>query len=167
MSWLKASISRPSTTLYSPAFAGDGKAEHGVLGNAVLAVEGMPMVTHLPLVPSAQSRMWSMAALAADAADDRPRASMMAAPRLPTVGRKVLAFHSWSLIMSLTLAIDGGKAVVGVHGGRVVAPDHQFFDVGHGLAGLGSDLAQARLWSRRSMAVKFLRGRSGALFMAM
>ena len=60
------------------------------------------MVTHLPLLPSAQSRMWSMAALAADAADDRPRASMMAAPRLPTVGRNTLAFQSWSLIMSLT-----------------------------------------------------------------
>ena len=64
----------------------------------------MPIVTHLPLVPSAQSRMWSMAALAADAADDRPRASMMAAPRLPTVGRKVSAFQTWSLIMSLTLS---------------------------------------------------------------
>jgi hypothetical protein len=35
--------------------------------------------------------MWSMAALAAEAADDRPRASMIAAPRLPTVGRKVFA----------------------------------------------------------------------------
>ena len=62
------------------------------------------MVTHLPLVPKAQSRMWSMAAFAADAADDTPRAAMMAAPRLPTVGRKVLAFQSWSLIMSLTEA---------------------------------------------------------------
>ena len=60
------------------------------------------MVTHLPLVPKAQSRMWSMAALAAEAAEDTPRAAMMAAPRLPTVGRKVLAFHSWSLIMSFT-----------------------------------------------------------------
>jgi hypothetical protein len=50
---------------------------------------GTPIVTHSPFVPSAQSRMWSMAALAAEAADDRPRASMMAAPRLPTVGRKV------------------------------------------------------------------------------
>jgi hypothetical protein len=30
--------------------------------------------------------MWSMAALAAEAADDRPRASMIAAPRLPTSG---------------------------------------------------------------------------------
>ena len=65
---------------------------------------GMPIVTHLPLVPSAQSRMWSIAALAAEAADDRPRASMMAAPRLPTVGRKTSLFQTWSLIMSLTLA---------------------------------------------------------------
>jgi hypothetical protein len=73
------------------AFAGDGVAEHHVLGDAVFAVAGMPMVTQPPLVPSAQSRMWSMAALAAEAADDRPRASMMAAPRLPTVGRKVSA----------------------------------------------------------------------------
>ena len=58
------------------------------------------MVAHLPLVPSAQSRMWSMAALAADAADDRPRASMIAAPRLPTCGMNVLAFHSASLTLS-------------------------------------------------------------------
>ena len=61
------------------------------------------MVTHLPWVPRAQSRMWSIAALAAEAAEDTPRAAMMAAPRLPTVGKKVLAFQSWSLIMSLTL----------------------------------------------------------------
>ena len=60
------------------------------------------MVTHLPLVPRAQSRMWSMAALAAEAADDRPRAAMMAAPRLPTVGRNTSRFHSWSLMVSLT-----------------------------------------------------------------
>ena len=43
-----------------------------------------------------------MAALAADAADDRPRASMMAAPRLPTFGMKVFAFQSASLILSLS-----------------------------------------------------------------
>src|SRR3954447_10179035 len=41
-------------------------------------------------------RMWSMAALAAEAADDRPRASMMAAPRLATVGMNVPSTHSWS-----------------------------------------------------------------------
>ena len=37
-----------------------------------------------------------MAALAADAADDAPRASMIAAPRLATVGMKVPSTHSWS-----------------------------------------------------------------------
>src|SRR5690606_25894437 len=60
--------------------------------------EGIPMVTHLPLEPSTQSRMWSMAALAADAAEDKPRASMMAAPRLPTVGINVSRFQASSLM---------------------------------------------------------------------
>src|ERR1700742_3870585 len=62
--------------------------------------DGMPIVTHLPFVPTTQSRTWSMAALAAEAADDRPRASMIAAPRLPTVGMNVLRVHSAS-VMSL------------------------------------------------------------------
>src|SRR3989344_2519999 len=99
-----ASISRPSTILYSPFSHVTGKPNMVSLGMPYWPSEGMPMVTHLPLVPRAQSRMWSMAALAAEAADDRPRASMMAAPRLPTVGRKVLAFHSWSLIILATLS---------------------------------------------------------------
>src|SRR5581483_10623714 len=49
--------------------------------------------SYFPPVPSSQSRTWSMAALAADAAEDRPRASMTAAPRLPTVGRKISRYH--------------------------------------------------------------------------
>ncbi len=47
-------------------------------------------------VPDTQSRVWSMAALAAEAADDEPRASMMAAPRFWTVGMKVCSSQSWS-----------------------------------------------------------------------
>jgi hypothetical protein len=43
-----------------------------------------------------------MAALAAEAADDRPRASMIAAPRLPTVGIKTVRVHSASLMSALT-----------------------------------------------------------------
>jgi hypothetical protein len=38
-----------------------------------------------------------MAALAAEAADESPRASMMAAPRLPTVGMKVSRYQVSSL----------------------------------------------------------------------
>ena len=40
-------------------------------------------------VPNAQSCMWSMAADAAEAADDAPRALMIAAPRCCTVGMNV------------------------------------------------------------------------------
>ena len=55
------------------------------------------MLTQSPsAVPSAQSRMWSMAAFAAEAADDAPRASMIAAPRLATVGMNVPSTQSWS-----------------------------------------------------------------------
>jgi hypothetical protein len=43
-----------------------------------------------------------MAALAAEAADDMPRASMIAAPRLPTVGRNTLRFQSSSLMIVLS-----------------------------------------------------------------
>ena len=57
----------------------------------------MPIDTQSPSgVPSAHERMWSTAALAADAADDAPRASMIAAPRLATVGMNVPSTHSWS-----------------------------------------------------------------------
>src|SRR5678815_3187527 len=44
-------------------------------------------------VPRCQSRMWSIAAEAAEAADDAPRALMMAAPRCCTVGMKVSSYH--------------------------------------------------------------------------
>src|SRR5690606_27927540 len=40
------------------------------------------------------------------------------------------------------LALDGGEAVVGIHGRTVVAPDHQLLDVAHGHAGLVGELAQ-------------------------
>ena len=40
--------------------------------------------------------MWSIAALAAEAADDAPRASMIAAPRFCTVGMKSSSIQAWS-----------------------------------------------------------------------
>ena len=48
-------------------------------------------------VPWTQSCTWSMAALAAEAAEDAPRASMIAAPRLPTVGMKSSSSQDSSL----------------------------------------------------------------------
>ncbi len=38
--------------------------------------------------------MWSIAALAADAAEDAPRASMISAPRLPTRGMYSFSYQS-------------------------------------------------------------------------
>src|SRR6187455_729412 len=48
--------------------------------------------------PRDQSRTWSIAAFAALAAEDRPRASMIAAPRFCTVGMNVDSSQAWSLI---------------------------------------------------------------------
>src|SRR6266850_5772842 len=63
----------------------------------------MPIVTQSPSrEPWVQSRTWSMAALAALAAEERPRASMMAAPRFCTIGMKVFSSQAWSLIIGQT-----------------------------------------------------------------
>ena len=57
----------------------------------------MPIDTQSPSgVPRCQERMWSMAAFAADAAELAPRASMIAAPRLATVGMKSFSIQAWS-----------------------------------------------------------------------
>ena len=51
--------------------------------------DGIAIETQSPSgVPSTQSWTWSIAALAADAALEAPRASMIAAPRFCTVGMK-------------------------------------------------------------------------------
>ena len=61
------------------------------------------MLTQSPSgVPDTQSRTWSIAAFAALAAADRPRASMMAAPRFWMVGMKCFSSQAWSLIMGQT-----------------------------------------------------------------
>ena len=52
------------------------------------------MLTHSPsAVPRDQLRMWSMAAEAADAAEEAPRALMIAAPRCCTVGMNVSRYQ--------------------------------------------------------------------------
>src|SRR5690606_3400803 len=126
------------------------------------------MVTHLPLEPSTQSWMWSMAALAAEAAEDRPRAAMMAAPRLPTVGMKVSRIQASSLIRDWTdWPPMVAKRVSGYMVGEWLPHTTSFSMSATALPVLAAIWDSARLWSRRSMAVKFLDGRSGADFMAM
>ena len=55
-------------------------------------------------VPSAQSCMWSIAAFAAEAAEEAPRASIIAAPRLATVGMKSFSSQAWSFTSSAALS---------------------------------------------------------------
>src|SRR5687767_114133 len=63
----------------------------------------MPIVTQSPSgLPDTQLRTWSIAALAALAAEEGPRASMIAAPRFCTVGMKVCSSQAWSLIIGQT-----------------------------------------------------------------
>src|ERR1700752_1973910 len=61
--------------------------------------------------------MQSMAAFAADAADDAPRASMISAPRLPTRGMYSFSYQSmstWSTARSpLTFALKRSGNIVG------------------------------------------------------
>jgi len=72
--------------------ADDRHAEEDAFRDAIPAV-GSAIETQRPPLPLTQSRTWSIAALAADAADDWPRASMMAVPRCATVGMKTSRFQ--------------------------------------------------------------------------
>ena len=90
-----SSISR---SLHDPVLAaphGAREAADEALGDAVGAVgRDAHRDPVRRSVPATQSRTWSIAALAAEAAEEAPRASMIAAPRLPTLGRNSFSIHS-------------------------------------------------------------------------
>ena len=68
---------------------------------------------------------------------------MIAAPRLPTVGRNVVAVPRVVVDQRLhRLAVDRREPVVGVHRRRVVAPDDHLLDAAHGLLNPGRELRQ-------------------------
>ena len=64
-------------------------------------------------VPANQSWMWSIAADAADAAEDAPRALMIAAPRCWTTGIKVSSSHFWSTSDFAALPLTRGWLMSG------------------------------------------------------
>src|SRR5437899_105888 len=104
----------------------------------------MPMLTQSPSgVPRVQSRTWSMAALAADAALDAPRASMMAAPRCCTVVMnsfeprpRVAGRHHAGEERERAVVELHDDAPQRVHGGRDLQPmqDHRLVGTEHGAA---------------------------------
>src|SRR6478609_6644566 len=118
-------------------------------------------------VPSTQSRMWSTVALAALAAELAPRASMMAAPRCCTVGRKVDSIQAWSSIASAAF-LPSTRALN--RSGYWVAewlPQIVMWVTALTLVlSLAASWALARLWSSRVSALNRSRGMSGALLMA-
>ena len=118
-------------------------------------------------VPDIQSCTWSMAALAAEAALEAPRASMIAAPRCCTVGMKSPSSHAWS---SITAAAVPPGTSQWTRSGYWVAewlPQMVIRDTSLTLVpSFWATWVRARLWSRRIMAVKRSSGTSGALFMA-
>src|SRR5215831_1071523 len=127
------------------------------------------MLTQLPAgVPSIQLRMWSIAAFAALAAEESPRASMIAAPRFWTIGMKLFSSQGWSLII-----------------GQIFLPPHSAWNTSgycvaewlpqmvilrtdeSGLPIFCAMWLTARLWSRRIIAVNCVGFRPGAFFIAM
>src|SRR6266705_369986 len=126
------------------------------------------MLTQLPArVPSTQSRTWSMAAFAALAAEDSPRASMIAAPRFCTVGMKVFSSQSMSLITGQTFLPP--HSAWNTSGYWVAEWFPQIVTLRIELNGLPIFCAiwpTARLWSRRIIAVNWVGFRLGALLMA-
>ena len=118
-------------------------------------------------VPSAQSRMCSMVAFAAEAADDEPRAAMMAAPRLATVGMKSFSSHSWSptasaAFLPATSALNRSGYCVAEWLPQIVI----FLMSVTGTSSFAASCEMARLWSRRVRALKRSLGMSGALLIA-
>src|SRR6185437_11369899 len=94
-------ISRPWTISKSPLRVVTGNEETRPSGTPYEPSETTPIEVQSPsAVPLNQVKTWSRAADAADAAEEEPRASMIAAPRLATVGMKELSSHCWSLMYS-------------------------------------------------------------------
>ena len=117
--------------------------------------------------PNSQSRAASIVADAAEAAEDEPRASMIAAPRLATVGMKVFSIQSWSPTTSAALGLPSTNAWK--RSGYCVAewlPQIVMFVIAvTGAPVLAASWEIARLWSRRVSAENRSSGMSGALLL--
>ena len=120
------------------------------------------------MTPRHQSRTWSMAAEAAEAAEEAPRAAIMAAPRLATVGMKSSSTQARSARMSV---IGAPLTVAWVRSGYWVEewlPHTVTLSMSvTWQPALAASWARARLWSRRVIAVKREAGTSLACEAAM
>src|SRR4051812_21659605 len=102
-----------------------------------------------------------MAAEAAEAAEERPRASMMAAPRLATVGMKSLSSQAWST--STLLPPTSACWTEGYWVAEWLPQMASFLSSVTGTPSFLESWARARLWSRRGIAGKRAAGAAGAV----
>src|SRR5512145_496844 len=125
------------------------------------------MLTQSPSgVPFTHVWMWSIAADAADAADEAPRALMMAAPRCCTIGMNC------SLYQASSTSVSAGRplTVAWCRSGYCVAEWlPQMMILRRSVVWVpvfSASCDSARLWSRRTIAVKLRGLRLGAFFIA-
>src|SRR5258708_4228721 len=127
------------------------------------------MLLQLPgRVPWIQSRTWSMAALAALAAEDGRGGCVLAGPRFCAVGMNSIWSHFGSLIIGQTFLPP--PSAWNTSGYCVAEWFPQMVTLRIELRGLPSFCAicpTARLWSRRIIAVNCVGFRLGAFFIAM
>ena len=108
--------------------------------------------------------MCSTVAFAAEAADDRPRASMMAAPRLATVGMKVDSIQASSFTSSAAFFPPTSAWKMSGYWVEEWLPQMVIFLTSStGRPSFWASWVFARLWSRRVRALKRSFGMSGAL----
>src|ERR1700730_13833720 len=118
-------------------------------------------------VPSSHSRAASVVADAAEAADDAPRASMIAAPRLATVGMKSFSIQAWSLTTSAAFLPPTSAWKMSGYWVAEWLPQIVIFLMSVTAAPVFlASWELARLWSRRVSAENRSFGMSGALLIA-
>src|SRR5438876_5116425 len=109
-----------------------------------------------------------MAAFAALAAEERPRASMIAAPRFCTVGMNVLSSQLWSLIIGQIFLPSTSAWNTSGYCVAEWLPQMVTLRIDEtGFATLAASCEVARLWSSRIMPVNCVGFRLGAFFIAM
>ena len=116
--------------------------------------------------PRNQSRTWSMAADAADAADDAPRALMMAAPRCCTVGMKSVSIQAWSTSERAAWPFTRQWLMSGYWVAEWLPQMTIRWMSLTCVPVLAASCESARLWSRRVIAVKLCGLSDGAFFIA-
>src|ERR1700754_4710745 len=118
-------------------------------------------------LPRSQSRAASVVADAADAADEAPRASMIAAPRLATVGMKSFSIQAWSLTTSAAFFPPTSAWNTSGYWVAEWLPQMVIFLMSvTATPVLRASCEMARLWSRRVRAENRSFGISGALVIA-